>query len=193
MVTVRPLAERDLPETQRIIHRAFGTFLGVPDLDKFWFPPYAHTRFGAEHIASFAAERDGEFLGSNFATKWGSVGFFGPLSTRPDLWDAGVGQRLVAAVSDQFESWGIHHAGLFTFAQSAKHVGLYGKFGFHPRFLTAIMAARAGQQPQTTAASRYSALPEGERRDVENACRELTEKLYPGLDLSGEIRTVAAR
>src|SRR5437868_12054360 len=149
MVTVRPLTERDLPAAQRIIRDAFGTFLGVPDLETFRFPPYAQTRFGAENVASFAAERDGALLGSNFAINWGSVGFFGPLSIRPDLWDAGIGQRLVAAACDAFEGWGIRHAGLFTFAQSAKHVGLYGKFGFHPRFLTAIMAQPA-QPPGNT-------------------------------------------
>jgi hypothetical protein len=193
MVAIRALAERDLPEAQRIIHRAFGTFLGVPDLEKFWFPPYAHTRFGAEHIASFAAEQDGTLAGSNFATNWGSVGFFGPLSTRPDLWDAGVGQRLVAAVCDQFDGWATRHAGLFTFAQSAKHVGLYGKFGFHPRFLTAIMAAPAQPSGATRQWSRYSDLPEGQRTDAETATRELTGQLYDGLDLRAEIRTVFAR
>jgi N-acetylglutamate synthase-like GNAT family acetyltransferase len=193
MVTVRALTERDLPEAQRIIHRAFGTFLGVPDLEKFWFPPYAQTRFGAEHIASFAAEQDGRFAGSNFATNWGSVGFFGPLSTRPDLWDAGVGQRLVAAVCDAFDGWGTRHAGLFTFAQSAKHVGLYGKFGFYPRFLTAIMAMPA--QPGGAAGqwSRYSDLPESQRSDAATATRELADTLYDGLDLQAEIRTVFAR
>ena len=193
MVTIRPLAERDVPEAERIIHRAFGTFLGVSDLENFWFPPYAHARFGAEHIASFAAERDGELLGSNFATRWGSVGFFGPLSTRPDLWDAGIGQRLVAAVSDQFEDWGIRHAGLFTFAQSAKHVGLYGKFGFHPRFLTAIMAAPAQPTGTPRQWSRYSELSEPRRAEAETATRELAEQFYDGLDLRAEIRTVYAR
>jgi GNAT superfamily N-acetyltransferase len=193
MTAIRALTERDLPEAQRIIHRAFGTFLGIPDLENFRFPPYAYTRFGAEHIASFAAERDGELLGSNFATRWGSVGFFGPLSTRPDLWDAGIGQRLVAAISDQFESWGIRHAGLFTFAQSAKHVGLYGKFGFHPRFLTAIMAAPAQPTARARQWSRYSELPETQRTDAENATREVTEQLYDGLDLRAEIRTVFTR
>src|SRR5438094_7284651 len=192
MVVVRALAERDLPEAQRIIHRAFGTFLGVPDFEKFWFPPYAHTRFGAEHIASLAAEQDGKLAGSNFATNWGSVGFFGPLTTRPDLWDAGIGQRLVAAACDALEGWGIRHAGLFTFAQSAKHVGLYGKFGFHPRFLTAIMAQPA-QPPGNTGSSRYSELPKGQRAEVEDATRELSDELYAGLDLRAEIRTVAAR
>ena len=192
MVAVRRLAERDLPEAQRIIRDAFGTFFGVSDLANFRFPPYAHTRYGAEHIESFAAEQDGELLGSNFAIKWGSVGFFGPLSIRPDHWDSGVGQRLVAAVSDQFDSWGTRHAGLFTFAQSAKHIGLYGKFGFHPRFLTAIMAQPA-QPPGSTGSSRYSELPRGQRAEVEDATRELSDELYAGLDLRAEIRTVAAR
>ena len=193
MVTVRPLTKHDLPKAQRIIRDAFGTFLGVPDLETFRFPPYAQTRFGAENVASFAAERDGELLGSNFATNWGSVGFFGPLSTRPDLWDAGIGQRLVAPACDAFKSWGIRHAGLFTFAQSAKHVGLYGKFGFHPRFLTAIMAAAPAQLSANNAWSRYSELPEAQRAEVEDATRELSDELYDGLDLRAEIRTVLAR
>src|SRR6516225_11684131 len=41
--------------------------------------------------------------------------------------------------------------------------------------------------------SRYSELAEADRRPVEAACREVTEALYEGLDLGGEIRTVAAR
>src|SRR5437868_10059443 len=189
MVTVRPLTERDLPEAQRIIRDAFGTFLGVPDLETFRFPPYAQTRFGAENVASFAAERDGALLGSNFAINWGSVGFFGPLSIRPDLWDSGIGQQLVAAACDAFAGWGIRHAGLFTFAQSTKHVGLYGKFGFHPRFLTAIMTARAPPTGSTSHWSRYSELPDAQRAQAETATRELTEQLYDGLDLRAEIRT----
>jgi hypothetical protein len=71
--------------------------------------------------------------------------------------------------------------------------GPNGKFGFYPRFLTAIMAAPAGAQPVTSAFSRYSALPDEQRQQPESACRELTEEIYPGLDLRGEIRTVAAR
>src|SRR5437868_4710091 len=142
MPEIRPLTEHDLPEAQRILRRAFGTFFGVADLDTFWTDfDYVYGRFGCEHTVSFAAVEQGALVGSNFATRWGSVGFFGPLSTRHDLWNSGIGQRLVAAACDQFEAWHVRHAGLFTFAQSAKHVGLYGKLGFHPRFLTAIMTA----------------------------------------------------
>ena len=195
MAIIRALAEADLPEARRILQVAFGTFLGAPDPEHFWSDlDYVYGRFGAEHTAAFTAEGDdGAVVGSNFATRWGSVGFFGPLTTRPDLWDSGIGQRLVAAACDQFEAWRVRHAGLFTFAQSAKHVGLYGKYGFHPRFLTAIMTAPAAAQTTAGTALRYSALPEGQRQEAENACRELTEELYDGLDLGGEIRTVAAR
>jgi GNAT superfamily N-acetyltransferase len=194
MAVIRALAEPDLPQAQRIVRRAFATFLGAPDPENFWTDfDYVYGRFGAEHIASFAAEQDGELLGSNFATRWGSVGFFGPLSIRPDHWDSGVGQRLVAAACQAFDGWGIRHAGLFTFAQSAKHVGLYGKFGFHPRFLTAIMAAPARPTGITGQWSRYSQLPEAQRAEAEAATRELSETLYDGLDLRAEIRTVFAR
>jgi len=195
MTVIRELTQADLPEAQRIVRVAFGTFLGAPDPQQFWNDlDYVHGRFGAEHTAAFAAENDdGLLVGSNFATRWGSVGFFGPLATRPDLWDTGIGQLLVAAACDQLDAWGLRHAGLFTFAQSAKHVGLYGKFGFYPRFLTAIMAAPADAQALTSAFSRHSTLPEGQRQEAENTCRELTEEIYPGLDLRGEIRTVAVR
>jgi hypothetical protein len=43
-----------------------------------------------------------------------------------------------------FDRRGVRHTGLFTFAQSAKHVGLYQKFGYWPRYLTAIMTRTPG-------------------------------------------------
>ncbi|HEX6441493.1 MAG TPA: GNAT family N-acetyltransferase [Stellaceae bacterium] len=194
MATVRPMTEADLPAAQRIVRLAFGTFLGAPDPENFWRDrDYIRGRFGAEHVASFAAEQEGALAGSNFATRWGSVGFFGPLTTRPDLWDSGIGQRLVAAVCEQFDAWGLRHTGLFTFPHSTKHVGLYGKFGFHPRFLTAIMALPADAGAPSGKAMRYGALSEADRRQSETAARGLTEQLYDGLDLGAEIRTVTAR
>jgi hypothetical protein len=72
------------------------------------------------------------------------------------------------------------------------HLALYGKFGFHARFLTAIMAAPARSGGNAGPWSRYSELPETERAAAEKSCRELTEEIYEGMDLSAEIRTVAA-
>src|SRR5713226_5066551 len=191
---IRPLTEADLPAARRIARTAFGTFLGAPDPENFWADrDLVYGRFAAEHVASFAAELDGELVGSNFVTKWGSVGFFGPLTVHPDQQGRGIAKSLVEAVSTQLDSWGTRHAGLFTFPQSPLHLALYGKFGFHARFLTAIMAAPAKAAETDVAWSRYSALPESERAVAVKACHELTEEIYEGLDLGAEIRTVAAR
>jgi GNAT superfamily N-acetyltransferase len=187
------MAEGDRAEAGRILCSAFGTFLGTPDPEHFWADrDYVFGRFGAEHVKSYTAELDGAVVGGNFATRWGSVGFFGPLMVRPDLWNRGIAQPLIEAVSKAFDEWGVRHAGLFTFAESTKHIHLYGKFGFYPRFLTAIMAApaRAGGN---TGWSRYSELTEGDRHAAEALCREVSDAVYAGLDLGAEIRTTTAR
>ena len=193
-VIVRGMTEADLPSASRVCRTAFGTFLGAPDIANFWADrDLVVGRFANEHTAAFTAELDGELVGSNFATRWGSVGFFGPLSVRPDRQGRGISKPLVAAVSEELEKWGTRHNGLFTFAQSALHVGLYGQFGFHARFLTAIMSAPTRPGPHEGRWSRYSSLSEDDRPAVEEACREVTETLYEGLDLGAEIRTLAAR
>jgi GNAT superfamily N-acetyltransferase len=94
------------------------------------------------------ADLHGELVGSNFAANWGSVGFFGPLTVRPDLWDRGIASRLLESTMELFDGWNTKHAGLFTFAHSPKHIGLYQKFGFWPQFLTAIMSRSVGQLPE---------------------------------------------
>lgn len=191
---IAALEEKDLPEAARIVRVAFGTFLGAPDPESFWTDrDYVYGRHGAPHVASFGARLDGVLVGSNFATQWGSVGFFGPLSVRPDLQERGVAQALLARTVDQFEAWGTQHSGLFTFAQSAKHVGLYQKFGYYPRFLTAIMLAPVPGTSTAQGALRFSALSPAQQDEALRRCRAAAETLYPGLDLSDEIRTTQAR
>src|SRR3954453_14175845 len=115
---VAPLAERDLPEAERIFRVAFGTFLGVPEPETFWSDrDYVYGRWRAPHVAALGAALEGQLVGSNFATKWGSGGFFGPLTVRPDLRQRGIARHLVGASMERFEDWGTRHAGLFTFAQ----------------------------------------------------------------------------
>ncbi|NNH32593.1 GNAT family N-acetyltransferase, partial [Rhizobium sp. SEMIA 4085] len=78
-VAIRALAETDLPEAERIFRLAFGTFLGAPEPETFWSDrDYVRGRWQAPYVTAFAAEVGGELVGSNFATRWGSVGFFGP-------------------------------------------------------------------------------------------------------------------
>lgn len=105
---------------------------------------------------------------------------------------------------DYFEKLGTKHIGLFTWAQSPKHLGLYQRFGFWPRFLTAIMAKHL-QDDETIFAdqaimpdeekaslqwSRYSDVATEDRRGCLNTCRNLTAAIYDGLDVQQEIDAV---
>jgi hypothetical protein len=131
--------------------------------------------------------------GSNFATRWGSFGFFGPLTVRPELQERGIGRALIAAAMAQFDAWGTRQVGLFTFAQSAKHVALYQKHGFYARFLTAIMTGPAAAQPRLASWSRFSALSEARQAEALASCRAVADSIHPGLDLTEEIRTAQAQ
>jgi predicted N-acetyltransferase YhbS len=192
-VTVRPLREEDLPAADRILRLAFGTFLKMPDPMQFMGDAdYVRTRWRADPSAALGAVMDGELVGTNFATRWGTVGFFGPLTIRPDLWDRGIAQELLRPTMELFDLWGVTHAGLYTFANSPKHAGLYQKFGFWPRFLTALMDLPVGTEapPASVEWTGFSEFSSAEKRNGLKACRELTSSIYEGLDVEREIRAV---
>jgi hypothetical protein len=89
-VLVNPLPKTDLAEADRIFRIAFGTFLGLPNPTEFFGDAdYVRTRWVADPSAAFGAYIADELVGSNFAARWGSVAFFGPLTVRPDHWDKG--------------------------------------------------------------------------------------------------------
>lgn len=188
-VTVRPMRENDLQEADRIMRLAFGTFIGLPDPMSFaGDADYVYTRYHADPSAALVAEVDGRIAGSNFALHWGSVGVFGPLTIHPDFWDKGVARRLLEQTMEIFARWQVKHAGLFTFAQSSKHVHLYQKFGFWPRYLTAIMSKPVNRVEGKFI--RYSQLAADEKEKAMKECKALTGKIYDGLDLREEIHSV---
>jgi GNAT superfamily N-acetyltransferase len=195
-VRIRPLAESDLPEADRIVRLAFGTFLGLPDPSQFMGDTdYVRTRWRSDPSAAVAAEHAGKLIGTNFATNWGSFGFFGPLTVEPAYWDTGVAQQLLAPTMDIFKRWNNKHLGLFTFAHSPKHISLYQKFGFWPRDLLAIMGKQVGAPPSGTR-SEYSFFSQAQPDSHEkwlNACREVTHANFDGLDLEREILAVATQ
>lgn len=193
-IVVRPLEERDLPAADRIFRTAFGTFLGLPDPMTFMGDAdLVFSRWRAAPSDAIAAEIDGELAGSMFVANWGSVGFFGPLTVRPEYWDRGVGRRLLDATMEKFERWGARHRGLFTFSHSPKHLFLYQKYGFHPRFLTAIMSRAAADHGDAAGWSRFSELSEAEQQACLRACRELTGAILDGLDVVSEVVAVHAQ
>jgi N-acetylglutamate synthase-like GNAT family acetyltransferase len=149
---------------------------------------YVRTRWRADPNAGFSAESGGRLVGSNLATRWGSFAYFGPLSVHPQFWERGIAKQLLVVTMDLFERWQLRHAGLFTFAESTKHVALYQKFGFLPRFLTAIMTKAVIPTPLEPRDLRYSELAGAAQADTLQECRSLTDSIFEGLDVSREIQ-----
>lgn len=190
-IHVRLLQESDLPLADRIFRLAFGTFNGLPDplqwagdIDK------VRSRWLADPTAALGAEVDGGLVGSNFVTRWGSVGYFGPLTVHPNFWDQGIAQQLLEPTLALFDTWNCRHTGLYTFSHSPKHLGLYQKFGFWPRALTAIMALKVRPVVPVGDVSLYSEVREDERPGLVQAAAGLTDAIYPGLDVQREIHAI---
>ena len=193
-ITIRLLTEEDVPAARRISSLAFGTFLGLPEPEKFGADvDYVGTRRKANPAGALAIEADGVLVGSNLVTNCGSVGYFGPLTVLPHYQDQGIGSRLMEATMELFAKWSVTHAGLLTFAQSPKHIGLYEKYGFWPRFLTAMMSKPVSPMAQQVPWSKYSEAARHEKDGILSACHEITNSIYSGLDVSLDLRAAQAQ
>jgi len=192
-VRVRPLLADDLDAADRVLRLAFGRFRGLPDpAAAFGDRDYVRTRFRAAPDCAWAAEVDGDVVGSVFAARWGSFGFFGPLTVHPELWDRGIAGRLLHPVLESFERWGVRQAGLFTFASSPKHIGLYQKHGFWPGNLTVVAAKPVASNANGPYALASQEIANG-RSTLLDEIRELTDAVYRGLDLEREIVAAATQ
>jgi GNAT superfamily N-acetyltransferase len=212
-IMIRQLREYDLAEADRIFRLAFGTFFGLPDPMSFaGDADYVRTRYYADPASAYGASivnnngggtgngnDNDRLVGSNFTANWGSVGFFGPLTVHPDYWDKGVARSLMEPTMQLFSKWNTKHSGLFTFAQSPKHISLYQKYGFWPYFLTAVMSKAVSPNSaksinnESLHWSKYSDVSKMENGSDEyliNGCRMLTTTIYDGLDLRVEIMSV---
>src|SRR5580698_591480 len=116
VINVSALKESELAEAGRIVQLAFGTFLGLPNpLDFMGDRDLMTPRFRSAHVKVIAARDGDRLIGTNVATRWGSFGFFGPLTVLPEYWDRGVAQHLLQATVDVFDKRGLRHTGLYTF------------------------------------------------------------------------------
>jgi GNAT superfamily N-acetyltransferase len=190
-VHVRPMLVEDLADADRVMRLAFGTIRGLPEPEAgFGDRDLVRTRFHAAPDCAWAAELDGNLVGSVFAARWGSFGFVGPLTVHPSLWDRGIGSRLLHPVLESFERWGVRQAGLFTFASSPKHIGLYQRHGFWPGSLTVVTS-----KPIANASGPYALAsePTADGLTLLGETRELTDAVFRGLDLEREIVAAASQ
>ena len=193
-IAIGRLREAELADADTLFRVAFGTFVGLPEPSGFMAgAELVRHRWHANRDACYAARSGDELVGVNFASRWGSVGFFGPLAVRPDWWGRGVAKRLLEASLPAFEDWRCRHVGLFTFPHSAMHLALYQKFGFRPRALTAVLGKAIEAVSAPPGASSLREGKAGSRDELRLAAAQITDALYPGLDLSSEMSTVLDR
>jgi len=188
------MVKEDLQEADRIIRLAFGTFLGYDNPEDYRADArYANPRYNADPSAAFVAELEGKMIGSNFGLHWGSVGIFGPLTVHPEYWGKEAGSMLMEPVMKCFEKWKVTHSGAMTFANSPKHIRLYRKFGYHPRFLIPVMSKKI--EPKSVISNskftwvKYSDYEENKDKYLEG-CNQVANTIYPGLEIELEIKTV---
>lgn len=183
---IQPLRESDLSEAREVVREAFATFMGAAAPGEFWNDrDYVEGRWRAEHTAWFKVDINGQMAGVAGVARWGSHAVVGPVAVRPAYWERKLAKALMAAVSGQLDAWGIDHAGLFTFPDSPRHLGLYQGFGFWPQALTAVMA-RAVEGQASGSAPVCAALSQAQRQ----ACAALANEAAAGLDPTGELDAV---
>ncbi|MBR0712686.1 GNAT family N-acetyltransferase [Bradyrhizobium liaoningense] len=144
-------------------------------------------RWVTDPSLAFGAWIEDRLVGSSLGTSWGSLGVFGPISTHPDTWNRGIARLLIPPVLERLNALGARHLAFFTIAESTKHIALYQRFGFWPRFLTAIMTRPVDPNETVGESVRYSAIADADQVNWLNACRVLTTEVRDGLDLTTEI------
>lgn len=202
-VTIRPMRKADLDAADNVLRLAFGTQLRLPDPMAFRGDSrILQPRFATCPETAFVAELDGRIAGSIIGMDWGRVFVLGPLSVAPEFAGRGIARLLVRALMDWADARGFGLAALFTFPDSPTHIRLYESFGFAANTLTPVMAKAvegAGLSldlaPDAAGApdfSLYAGLSPAGQEAALAACRALAGSVFPGLDLSREIKAISA-
>jgi len=193
-LVVRAMTEADLPAAVLAYRRAFGTFLKLPDIERFRADNRViETRFATDPAAAFVGEFDGKVVGSSVGMQWGSVFVIGPVSVDPEYWGCGMARAIVERMVALIDVRGAKLGALFTFGHSPTHLRLYEGFGFAPQQLTLVTAKPVEGQASSEPFRLYSALGSDAQRVVLVQCRMLADTLYPGLDLTREIEAIAVQ
>ena len=190
-IMLRPLAAADLPAASRINRAAFSAFFGIPDPATF--------RVDADVIgprlrlwpeSGLALDLDGKLAAVGLMMRWGSVCVLGPVTVAPEYWSKGLARALMPKLLELVGRADFAFTGLFTHPQSPKHIRLYERYGFRMQRVTAVMAKPVAAVP--AAARDFSRVPAAERAQLLAAARELTDGIFPGLDVTAEIADLAA-
>lgn len=189
-ITVRPLSDADLADARLVHRRAFARFLGMEPDD---FRPGADCigpRWRLWRDGGVAAIDGDRLVGTGLLIHWGSACILGPLTVDPDVWGRGVARALMGALIDRIDEESFTWTGLFTHPQSAKHIRLYETFGFAMRRITAVMSKPIDRTETPARPTFFAGLSADRRADAMDDIRHLGERIFPGLDWRGEVRSI---
>lgn len=183
---------------------AFAKHIGIVDPNLFNSGASLASRFAVAADGAFGTFIDNKLVAAIFCTPWGTFGFFGPLVVLPEYWGSGLAQALIAKADQFFIDKNIDLAGLYTFSNSPKHLALYQKFDYWPKQLTVLMSKEVSQDvnqdisehPDAAATAKrqstlFSHLDSAGQNVFLESARHLSDSIYPGLDLSVEIKALA--
>jgi predicted N-acetyltransferase YhbS len=190
MIKVRAMQAADLDVADRVHRLAFGTRFRLPDPTSFRGDgEIIRPRFAIDAGAALVAEDDGRIVGGAVAMDWGSVFIVGPVFVDPAHGNRGTARAVVARMLEIADARAPKLVALFTFPESATHLRLYEGFGFVPHLLTPVMAKEVGARGGGGAL--YSGLSPQAQEKALAGCRAVTDAIFPGLDLTREIRAAA--
>jgi GNAT superfamily N-acetyltransferase len=186
----RPLTVDDIPELNLVFSEAFSDRYRRDGMAGVRVPPlnpaiWRYALAGAGAGAMGWRDDRGRIVAFNIAHHAGAEGWMGPLCVRPEHQGAGLGTTIVRAGLSWLRRQGARVIGLETMPRTVDNIGFYSALGFVPGALTITLtldAAADARAPQLL--SRRSGL---ERDATIAACRELTARLLPGYDFSGEM------
>ncbi len=206
-VQIRRVRKGDLSKIKDVLEQSFGDFLerqlGTRPRQAFNGAQYVHHRWLMEPWGCFVAEEDNaKLVGAALAVTWGSVGLMGPVAVLTHYHNQTIAQQLMRAVQDFFDENKATLHGAVTYPTSAKHLALYGKFGYKAKSLTAVMSRaldRAGVRGPvakppvakgTLTVRRFSSLEETKKKAALARFHRITNGVCKGLELAKEVEIV---
>jgi GNAT superfamily N-acetyltransferase len=127
---------------------------------------------------------DGQIAAFNMVHRSGVEGWMGPLAVRPDRQGDGLGSEMVRTGIDWLKRQGCRTIGLETMPRTVENIGFYSRLGLAPGHLTVTVVR---ELPARRAPPGELLTASGDVAGGMAECRELTERLAPGVDFTREL------
>ncbi len=130
-------------------------------------------------------DAEGQMVAFNMVHRSGTEGWMGPLAVRPDRQGEGVGSAMVQAGIDWLRSHGARTIGLETMPRTVDNIGFYSRIGLVPGHLTVTLVHDVPRR--AVGAAELLSQAGAAWADRLEECRQLSDRLLPGVDFSREL------